>query len=98
MAYDRFSKNSKWYIWWNGGVNDDFPKGKTKDMQLLAIAHSCMNDWPLYFTYRQLTQDLGSCLFTLKMKLNLSYRRNLKTCKKCIKEFIKDVDRIFGEE
>lgn len=97
MSYSRFY-NSNWYVWWHGGDNERFQNSETKDMQLLAIAHARMYEWPIYFTYRQLTEDLESCLFVLRMNIDYKARRNLSKIVKHIQEFIEDVNEEYKEK
>jgi len=92
MSYSRFYY-SNWYLWY------DVASGKTKDLQLLAIAHVKMREWPIYFTYRQLTEDLESCLFTLKLyipRTKSGRRVDFRRLKCLIGKFIKDVDEDYG--
>ena len=96
MSYSRFY-NSNWYLWWNS----DGYESRQKDLQLLAIAHVRMNDWPIYFTYRQLTQDLESCLFTLRKYIPRTESGryvDFKRLKRLIGYFIEDVRREYNGE
>ena len=94
MSYSRFH-NSNWYIWW-----DCASDGMEKDLQLLAIAHVKMGDWPLYFTYRQLVKDLPSCLLTLSLKIPKTKAGkivDMRRVKRCITKFINNVDKYYNE-
>jgi len=90
MSYSRFY-NSNWYLWY-----DCASDGLEKDFQLLAIAHVKMESWPIYFTYKQLTNDLESCLLTLSLlipKTKSGKCVSFKRVKCCIRKFIEDVDK-----
>jgi len=89
MSYSRFGSKSNWYLWW------DTHSGKSKDTQILAIAHARDMFWPRYFTYKQLKNDLESCLFIYR--LYLPYKSGIKftRLRRCIKSFLEDVEKDF---
>lgn len=94
MAYSRWY-NSEWYTYWEVWFPKEPPMDR--DTAKFAIMHSG-NEFgitTLYFTAKQLRENLNTCIEKVKEKVP---EGDIEELKVYVHRFLKDVDSEFPEE